>query len=96
MNEEMMTTMEETEEIEHLGTYEVIHEPESSNGGLIGKLVIGAAIVGAGAAALIYKNRAKLEQKRIQKLEKKGYVIYKPEEKDSNGNVVTADCEIVE
>ena len=35
------------------------------------------AVVGS-AGAIIYKNRDKIEKKRIEKLVKKGYLIYEP------------------
>ena len=39
-----------------------------------------ALLVGAGAiGTFIYKNRAKLEERRINKLRKKGYIITKAE-----------------
>lgn len=42
-----------------------------------------ALLVGAGAiGTFIYKNRAKLEERRINKLRKKGYIITKAEEID--------------
>lgn len=53
--------------------------------GFIGKvlIVVGLAAV-AGVAAFAYKNRKKLEEKRIQKLEKKGYIVSKPETTDED------------
>ena len=75
MNEEMNKYEElENEEIEEVGTNE---EPETSRGGIVGKLIVGAVAVAAGAGALLYKNRDKLEKHRIHKLEKKGYIITK-------------------
>ena len=42
-----------------------------------------ALLVGAGAiGTFIYKNRAKLEERRINKLRKKGYIITKAEVTD--------------
>ena len=42
-----------------------------------------ALLVGAGAiGTFIYKNRAKLEERRINKLRKKGYIITKAEVND--------------
>lgn len=71
-----MTTMNEFENSE----VEVYDETEKSGNGILG-LVIGAVVVGAGTvAALAYKNRNKIEEKKIEKLRKKGYVIYKNEE----------------
>lgn len=55
-------------------------EPEESLDGFIGKIICGSAIALAGIGALLYKNRAKLEERKIEKLRKKGYVIYKADE----------------
>lgn len=66
------------EENENIGEVEVYNEPVSSNGGIIGKIAIGALAVGAGVAAFIYKTKDKREARRIKKLEEKGYIITKP------------------
>lgn len=56
----------------------------SEKGGIL-PLVGIALLAGAGAvSALIYKNRAKLEERRIEKLRKKGYMITKMEVIDTN------------
>ena len=60
---------------------EVMMSQEDSNDSGIGKLVFGIGVLAvAGIGALVYKNREKIEKMRIAKLEKKGYVIYRPEE----------------
>ena len=85
MNEEMETGME-------LDTYE---EPGTQSKGL-GKIVVigGTALVG-GAAALAIKNKnklaAKIEDRKIKKLEKKGYKVLKPDV-----DVIEQDCSDVE
>ena len=53
--------------------------------GVFKKVVMsGGGALGAGATALAIKNRdkikAKMEERKIAKLEKKGYVVYRPEE----------------
>ena len=57
---------------------------EESNGGFKKVVMIGGGALVAGATALAIKNRdkikAKLEERKIAKLEKKGYVVYRPEE----------------
>ena len=57
---------------------------EESNGVLKKVVMIGGGALVAGATALAIKNRdkikAKLEERKIAKLEKKGYVVYRPEE----------------
>ena len=55
-----------------------------SNGVCKKVVMIGGGALVAGATALAIKNRdkikAKLEERKIAKLEKKGYVVYRPEE----------------
>ena len=75
MTEEIMNF----EEIENTELVEIDEEPETSGKGIVGKLAIGALIVG-GAAALIYKNKHKFEERKIRKLEKKGYLVIRPED----------------
>ena len=57
---------------------------EESNGVFKKVVMIGSGALVAGATALAIKNRdkikAKLEERKIAKLEKKGYVVYRPEE----------------
>lgn len=74
MNEEL--TMQETEITDEVEIYET----EKSGGGFLKVLGVGTAVVAGVVAALCYKNRDKIEAKRIEKLRKKGYVIYKAEE----------------
>lgn len=65
------------------GTEEITEAlDESDNVNLIA-LGIGAVVgVVGGIAALIYKNRNKLEAMRVERLRKKGYIIYEPETTD--------------
>lgn len=98
MNEEMIN-YEVNEEVEAIEVSN--EEPETSNNGIVGKVIVGAVVgVVAGAAALIYKNRHKIEekrkQKRIHKLEQEGYVIYKPEVSANTEIVDVDDCEDAE
>lgn len=86
-----------TNEIEVVEDVEVVEEqPQKSGAGIIA-LAVGAGIV-AGVTALICKNKHKFEEYRIKKLEKKGYVVYKPklECDDSEIEVVDAEYEEVE
>lgn len=72
MNEEIINT-----EVTDL---EMCEDYETSGSGL-GKIVGGIALIaGAAVAGLAYKNKAKLEERKIEKLRKKGYVIYKEED----------------
>lgn len=94
MNEEIMVINEEIEDAEVM---DIIEEPEVTSNGNLGKLVVGAAIVGVGAvAAIIYKNRDKFEQKKIAKLRKKGYVVVTPEELDAMDAEIEEECDETE
>ena len=57
---------------------------EESHGVFKKVVAIGGGALVAGATALAIKNRdkikAKIEERKIAKLEKKGYVVYRPEE----------------
>ena len=79
----------QNEEIKNVGTEEIevitdlemiddldIYEDSNSSGAGLIVLAVGAAIAGAGAA-LYHKNKAKIEDWRIKRWEKKGYVISK-------------------
>lgn len=78
MDEELNNNYEEMEDIEAV---EVDEETETSRNGIVGKLIVGAVVaVAAGAGALIYKNRAKLREIQIRNLEKKGYIVSRPDE----------------
>lgn len=79
MNEELRNDLVEVEMNEELE-----EEFEESNG-IFGKVAVGIGVVATGVATtLVVKNRdkikAKLEERKIRKLEDKGYIIYKPEE----------------
>lgn len=91
MNEEMMTMVEELEENETT-ELEVCEEPVETGNGIVGKIVVGAIVAGAGVGALIWhKTKAKREARAIRNLEKKGYVIYKAQDED----VIESEAEVV-
>lgn len=77
MNEETKNEIMELDNDTEMEVYDM--EPEDSGSGILGKVLIGAGVLAAGAVALAYKNRDKLEERRIKKLEKKGYIITKAE-----------------
>lgn len=65
---------------------------EESSNGISGKVVVGLGIVGIGLGLALYrKNKNKINEWRIKKLEKQGYVVSKLENDD-----YFEDCEIVE
>lgn len=75
-------------ENELLEVNEDIYDPEEDceeSKGIFGKIAVGVGVVATGVGTtLIIKNRdkikMKLEERKIRKLEQKGYVIYRPEE----------------
>lgn len=70
---------ENVNDIEEIEEVEVT--PEDSGTVNILPIIIGAgSAVVAGVAAIAYKNRAKIEEWKINRLRKKGYTIYKNEE----------------
>lgn len=77
-NEEMVTEVV----IEDYGYDEP--EVENEGGFLKGAIVAGGTLLVGGATAFAIKNKnriaAKLEERNVRKLEKKGYVIERPEE----------------
>ena len=76
MEEIRNENVNDIEEIE-----EVAVTPEDSETVNILPIIIGAgSAVVAGVAAIAYKNRAKIEEWKINRLRKKGYTIYKNEE----------------
>lgn len=88
-NKDLMAMNEELDNIEvtDLETYE---DSEVSGNGL-GKIVGGLLLLGGAAAAgFVYKNRAKIEERKIEKLRKKGYVIYKEED------LIEGDSDVVD
>lgn len=85
-------------EIKNVEVEETTYEPEedceeSCESGIGGKILTGLGLVATGVATtLVIKNRdkirTKLEARKIAKLEKKGYVIYKE-------NLDCEDCDKV-
>ena len=70
---------ENVNDIEEIEEVEVT--PEDSATVNVLPIIIGAgSAVVAGVAAIAYKNRAKIEEWKINRLRKKGYTIYKNEE----------------
>lgn len=64
-----------------LNEVEEVAFDQNESGSNIGKIVFGLGVLAvAGIGTLVYKNREKIDQMRIAKLEKKGYVISKAEE----------------
>jgi hypothetical protein len=78
MNENEIMEMEN--EMEEFEDCEIQETTENSGNGILGKVLLGTVLAGGAVAAILYKNRKKLEAKKIERLRKKGYVIYKPEE----------------
>lgn len=93
MNEEMKTF----EEIENTEVNYEDMEPETSDNGIVGKVMVGLVLAVGGAAAFVWHKTAdKREERAIRKLEKKGYVITKVIEDDTSEEDVSEDMEDTE
>lgn len=84
-NEIMNTEMVEDVEI-YDGVEETTEDSDTMSGKTIAGLVFGGVLVLAGV--LLYKNREKFTEWRIKKLQKKGYVVYKPEEVEAEAEEI--------
>ena len=83
MNEEMMTTMEETTNTMTTENYGYCEETDNSDNGLAVKVLLGVgAAVGAGIAAW-KATKNKREEWQIKRMEKKGYQVTKIEESEA-------------
>lgn len=87
--EELVEINEEKELVEE--PEEETMYPEESGGGVLGKIVLCVLAVGAGVGTLVYKIK-KADEYRIKKLEKKGYVVLKPEAA-STDEIVDVDAD---
>lgn len=66
----------------------VCEDPEEEEGGALGLILLGAAAV-VGIGAFVLKRIGKIDEWRIKCLQKKGYVVLKPEEVEAQE---TVDC----
>lgn len=74
-NKDILTQEELAQEIE-MEDYDY----ECAGGGL-GKIMLAVGALGIAAlGGIIYKNKDKIEARKVEKLRKKGYVIYKEDE----------------
>ena len=86
--EDMKITNIEEVEVEENCEYA---EPVESGSGIFGKLVLGALAVAGGTAFVLHKTKDKREQRKIEKLRKKGYVIREPETEVQDVDYVSVD-----
>lgn len=87
MNEEVKDVIKtvDGEELE-LIPLEVVQKPEPSKIGIgIGLLAVG------GVAAILYKNRSRFEERKVEKLRKKGYIVYDPDYVEETSDEVMND-----
>lgn len=81
MNEEITNEM-----VENMGNVEVNATPNKGNNFIkFGIIAIGAGI-GAGITYLIRRKKNGDDERLIKKLEKKGYVVYKPEDDENTSD----------
>lgn len=82
--------VEGVEAVDEVVTY---NGPDGSNGvgGVVPLVGIALLAVGGAVGALIYKNRSKIEERQIEKLRKKGYVITKVDVIDEDDSVSEED-----
>ena len=90
MNEEVKDVIKtvDGEELE-LIPLEVVQKPKPSKIGIgIGLLAVG------GVAAVLYKNRKRFEERKVEKLRKKGYIVYNPDYvEEASDEVMNDDVE---
>lgn len=76
MEEKNLTNDNELQEIEATD-----YDYDEYTGGGLGKIVLAVGALGVAAVGgLIYKNKDKFEARKVEKLRKKGYVVYKADE----------------
>ena len=96
-NEEIITTNNDM--IETVTDTELDYENYEDVGtssGVLGKVLLGAAVGVGGVAALVYKNRNKILDWRIKRLEKKGYKVEKIETPVEDAEAEHVDAEVVD
>lgn len=87
MEENKTMEMEVMNDDEVMDTYET----EETSGKGLGVVAVGAVLAAVGVGiAVARKNKGKLDEWRIRRLEKKGYVVTKPED------VVETEAEVVD
>lgn len=95
-NNEVIETPEVIDEdIIDITDLEVYDESEKSGSGL-GKIALVTALVAGGIGFLCYKFRGKIEEKRVEKLRKKGYTIIEPEIDEIVEDLEVEEDEIVD
>lgn len=92
-NTEIMNNQTEFETIDDVTVVEECGDNQNEGKSLIG-LAIGAVVVGVGI--FLYKRSKKAEKRRVEKLRKKGYVIYEPNELDESKSEETVEYVDVE
>lgn len=90
MSEEIKNEVMETETTE----LDTVDYEESSSSGKIGKIVLGVGLGLAAAGVVVWhKTKDKIEAKQIERLKKKGYVIYREEDVEVVEVDSEEDCE---
>lgn len=88
MNEQVYNENIEATEMVPVETEEVYEEPKATGGNGLKILMGVCGLVAAAGAVAWHKTKDKREQKQIERLEKKGYVIYKDEPVEIEAEIV--------
>lgn len=79
------------DEIENQEVNDTVDAVEETGGGFLGLIALAAVTIGTGAAAWWYKKSGKADERRIKKLEAKGYTVTAPEAIDDGVERVEID-----
>ena len=89
--------MEEQNNEMELNVVNETDDEEEEDNGVVKKIIFGAAAIGTAAVtAVVFKKlkvREKINERRIRKLEKAGYVVAKVDESDEGSDVEVEDEE---
>lgn len=91
----MNENMKNFEELEVTEVEIIEEDPETSGNGVVAKVVTTLVVGGLGALAWV-KTKGKREARTIRNLEKKGYVVMKPEDFEATEEADSKDMDDAE
>lgn len=91
----MNENMKNFEELEVTEVEIIEEDPETSGNGVVAKVVTTLVVGGLGAFAWV-KTKGKREARTIRNLEKKGYVVMKPEDFEATEEADSKDMDDAE